>query len=381
MLQDFLDKKPLFYDEIDYTRMPRVYESIKNSIKLPKIIHLVGTNGKGTTGRFLASALHSLGYNTGHYTSPHILEFNERIWLNGENVSNETLNRFHQELLTLLKPEDSEALSYFEYTTLLAMLIYSDCDYVVLEAGLGGEHDATSVFENILTIVTPIDKDHEAFLGTTIKEIAATKLRAIKSQAILAKQKHQDVYSVADEISKEKNVLIQSYQEYLDTSDIQNAKHLSKELDLAEYLKENLLVAISALKLLKISYSEENFYNSRLFGRLTQLNENVLLDVGHNELAAKKIRDSLKQEKYILVYNSYRDKDFRNILSILKPIIEHVEIINIDEPRVVEKELLIEALEDNMIKYREFNKINNSHKYLVFGSFSVVEAFLKGYSG
>jgi len=135
VLESFLANKPLFYDEIDYTRMPRIYKSIKNEIKLPKIIHLVGTNGKGTTGRFLASALYSLGYNTGHYTSPHILEFNERIWLNGKNVSNETLDNFHQKLLRLLAAEDAEALSYFEYTTLLALLIYQECDYVILEAG------------------------------------------------------------------------------------------------------------------------------------------------------------------------------------------------------------------------------------------------------
>jgi dihydrofolate synthase/folylpolyglutamate synthase len=73
VLKDFLDNKPLYYDKIDYTRMPRVYESIKHHMQLPKIIHIVGTNAKGTTGRFLATALKNIGFSVGHYTSPHIL--------------------------------------------------------------------------------------------------------------------------------------------------------------------------------------------------------------------------------------------------------------------------------------------------------------------
>ncbi len=101
MLQKFLDNKPLYYETIDYSRMPRVHEKIKSQFNTPKIIHLIGTNGKGTTGRFLATALYSLGFSTGHYTSPHILNFNERIWLNGEEVSDETLNSAHIKLLKI----------------------------------------------------------------------------------------------------------------------------------------------------------------------------------------------------------------------------------------------------------------------------------------
>ncbi|MEJ2372600.1 MAG: bifunctional folylpolyglutamate synthase/dihydrofolate synthase, partial [Sulfurimonas sp.] len=168
-MQEFLESKPLYYTEIDYTRMPRAYSSIKEKFKLPKIIHIVGTNGNGTTGRFLATALIRRGYKTLHYTSPHILEFNERIWINGTNISDQKLEQLHENLQELLPQEFIDGLSYFEYTTFLAVLAASECDYLILEAGLGGEHDATAVFENILTLVTPIDKDHEAFLGNTIE--------------------------------------------------------------------------------------------------------------------------------------------------------------------------------------------------------------------
>jgi dihydrofolate synthase/folylpolyglutamate synthase len=190
VLNTFLENKPLFYETIDYTRMPRIYSRIKTYFNLPKIVHIIGTNGKGTTGRFLATALVSLGFKVGHYTSPHILKFNERIWLNGANVSDALLEEYHTKLLQILTKQEAAALSYFEYTTLLAMLLYSDkSEYVILEAGLGGEYDATSVFDNVLTLVTPIDIDHEAFLGDTIEAIAQTKLNAIKKTAIVAKQK------------------------------------------------------------------------------------------------------------------------------------------------------------------------------------------------
>ena len=92
-LQAFLETKPLFYDEIDYARMPKAYHSIATHFKLPKIIHVVGTNGKGTTGRFLAYMLRANGLHVGHYTSPHILHFNERIWLDDVNVDDEILDQ------------------------------------------------------------------------------------------------------------------------------------------------------------------------------------------------------------------------------------------------------------------------------------------------
>lgn len=163
-LQAFLETKPLFYDEIDYARMPKAYQGIAFHLKLPKIIHLVGTNGKGTTGRFLAEMLHTKGLHVGHYTSPHILHFNERIWLDGDNVEDTTLEKAHETLLSWLEPSVAQSLSYFEYTTLLAMVVFSQiCDYIVLEAGLGGEFDATNIFPKCLSIITPIGLDHQAF--------------------------------------------------------------------------------------------------------------------------------------------------------------------------------------------------------------------------
>ncbi len=379
MLQQFLDNKPLYYDEIDYTRMPRVYQKIKHKLPKVKIIHLVGTNGKGTTGRFLASALDTKGFYVGHYTSPHILEFNERIWLNGSCVSDEQLNNTHLLLQQLLSKEDADALSYFEYTTLLAMLLFQECDYVVLEAGLGGEFDATAVFDKALTLITPIDFDHEAFLGSNIVEIATTKLNAIQNNAIIAVQKFSEVQDVAKKLSNDKKLNILEVETLLDADDYKKIEQIAQKLQLAEYLTQNLQLSIAALKFFGIEYDVDDFDDARLFGRLSKIDENIIVDVGHNPLAASSIRDALIGEKYILVYNSYKDKNYREILSILKPLIKHVEIIDVYDVRAESQELLKHTLEELQIEHKVFNSVHNGLKYLVFGSFSVVEAFLNSY--
>ncbi|MDY0121829.1 MAG: bifunctional folylpolyglutamate synthase/dihydrofolate synthase [Sulfurimonas sp.] len=384
MIHQFLEQKPLFYAEIDTTRMPRIYEKVKTFLGTPKIIHIIGTNGKGTTGRFLASALHKKGLDVGHYTSPHILHFNERIWRNGVDVSDRALEDAHTKLQEILSEQESQSLSYFEYTTLLAMFVFAACDYVVLEAGLGGEFDATAVFENILTLVTPIDIDHQSFLGETLQEIASTKLRAMQKSCILAEQKFSEVYTIAQDIAQERGCKLFSVQECLKQSDKETIEQIAQELKLPSYLRENLKLSISALLFLGFEYSLQDFTDARLFGRMSSLAENIIVDVGHNPLAARSIKEALVGEKYTLIYNTYKDKDYKEILTILSPIIESVEILDVEEPRIVAREQLERCLSELKIKYKHFDAArfqkecqDRAKKYLVFGSFSVVEKFLK----
>ncbi len=379
ILKDYLNSKPLFYEEIDYSRMPRVYEKVKSSLSAPSIIHIIGTNGKGTTGRFLANALCSIGFKTGHYTSPHILEFNERVWLNGANAADAELEDAHAELQKLLSKSDSDSLSYFEYTTFLAMIIFKKCDYVVMEAGLGGEFDATAVFAKSLTLVTPIGYDHEAFLGSSIESIAATKLNAIQNSAILAAQNYDEVYKIAEKLKAEKSLNIKKVTEFIDEKDREKIEQIAKKLSLVPYLIDNLLLSISALNFLGLKYEIENFSAAPLFGRVTKISENIIVDVGHNAMAAHGIAEALRGQKFRLVYNSYRDKNYHEILSILKPIILSVEIIEIENPRVEKLEEIQKALDELDIAHTIFKEIKEEQKYLVFGSFSVVEEFLRSY--
>lgn len=376
-LLEYLNAKPLFYDEIDYTRMPRIYEKIKESLPTPKIIHIIGTNGKGTIGRFLANALHSMGLKVGHYSSPHILAFNERVWINGSNATTLELEDAHQELQKILTSDEATSLSYFEYTTLLGMIVFKECEYVVMEAGLGGEHDATAVFDKILTLVTPIAYDHEAFLGSNIEQIATTKLNAIQNNAIIATQNYLEVYNVAEQIASQKGLNIQRVDEFIEESDREKINQITNNLNLVPYLKDNLTLSISALNFLKIKYEISDFKNPPLFGRLTKISENIIVDVGHNVLAAQGIAEALDGDKYILIYNSYKDKNYKEILTILKPIISRVEIIAIDEQRIESIEIIKNTLKNLKIEYNIFKEVKPENKYLVFGSFSVVEKFLR----
>lgn len=376
-LETFLANKPLFYDVIDYERFPKAYESLRNLLILPKIIHLVGTNGKGSTGRFLATALHRAGKKTGHYTSPHIRAFNERIWIDGRDIGNAELERAHEKLLALLDHDTAESLSYFEYTTLLAVVAYEGCEYVVLEAGLGGEHDATNVFEKVLSVFTPIDFDHSAFLGNTIESIASTKLRSMEHKALLGEQKHTEVEAIAKEIAKEKGAALYGVRELRTPIIAEAALHLAIKNSLSDYLRDNLTLAMVAYTLLGYETDEALFDQAALFGRLSRITPNVTLDVGHNALAARAIAQSYKGKKVTLIYNTYGDKDYREILTLLSPIIEKVEIIDVDENRIVQRSLLEAVLEDLGIVYGGFESVREDKEYLVFGSFSVAEAFLK----
>jgi dihydrofolate synthase/folylpolyglutamate synthase len=370
-LEDFLAKKPLYYKEIDHKRVHIAYALLNLHIKRPQTIHIVGTNGKGSTGRMVSHLAYSSGKSVGHYSSPHILKFNERIWINGSDASDEVLELAHQRLFTILGKQMSDALSYFEYTTLLAFVVFEHCDLMVLEAGLGGEFDATNVCNKELSIITPIGLDHQDFLGDTIQEIATTKINSIQKKVLLAPQVYDEVYEIAEQICK--NV----------GADLCVCPRVETRLypyDWTEYLKSNATVAIKALELLNISYTIKDLKTLKLFGRFYPLTPNIHIDVGHNPLASQAIVKAL-DTPIVLIYNSLDDKDYEQVLNILKPKIKRVELIAIDSQRATTIKEIEKALEKLEIKYSNFEgKIDKEEDYLVFGSFYVVEAFLKGYN-
>ena len=370
-LEDFLNDKPLYYKEIDYDRMPRTWQKLKKHFKLPKIIHIVGTNGKGSTGRFLAWHLHKQGKRVGHYSSPHIMRFNERIWVDGSDVSDKTLENAHKKLQNLLDDKSSDALSYFEYTTLLAMVIYEGCEYVVLEAGLGGEYDATAVFENILTLCTTIDIDHESFLGDNITDIATTKLNATQKALIVGYQNSNEVLKVAKDICDKKDAKLLEYEKFKGVSEFIESKNLP------EVFAKNLNLAFLALKFLGFFPKMDLLSDIKLFGRAQKIAPNITIDVGHNALAALALKEHFKGREINLIFNTFADKDYEKTLTILKPIIQKVLIINVQNQRAESKAELIFVLNKLGLEYDNFYECSEDEEYLVFGSFSVVEEFLK----
>ena len=372
-LNDFLNRKPLFYKEIDLKRMPNAYNLIKDKINISPVIHIIGTNGKGSTGRFLAHTLLKRGFSVGHYTSPHILKFNERIWINGKYISDEKLEEVHQKLQTLLPEKVSESLSYFEYTTLLAALAFEGLEFVVMEAGLGGEFDATNVFDKKISLITTIDYDHQAFLGNTIEEIATTKLNSIDKEAIIGKQIHDEVKSIKLKVKSE-GKQIYDYSDFFSENEIEKLK---KEFKFAPFLFDNYLLAMSFLKKEDIPFDIKDIDDLTLQGRMQEIEKDLWLDVGHNPLAARAIVKTLPK-KVNLVYNTYSDKDYKEILTILKPKINKLYLIKVDNERIEDPDKIKKTALELGIKVEEFKEIKKP--MLVFGSFSVAEEFLRRYS-
>jgi dihydrofolate synthase/folylpolyglutamate synthase len=365
----FLAKKPLFYSRFDPERIHTVWNRIKIHFALPPVVHLVGTNGKGTTGRFLATYLQTQGRRTGHYTSPHIARFNERIWLNGRDADDTQLDAAHIRLLNLLNPTEAASLSYFEYTTLLAAAVFEkSCDMIVMEAGLGGEFDATSIFEDALLLVTPIGIDHRDFLGTTIREIARTKLNILKSDVIVGFQNDPVVYELAAQIAASRGKQASFLK-----------KPVAQETE-TDYLDENRLLALAAARYLGFDATLTDFGANTLFGRFSPLASNITVDVGHNALAARAVQKRLGKRKVKLVYNTLEDKEYETILRILKPNITEVAVIPIHDVRALPEQKLKKTLEKLNIPYHDFTTVDPAETYLVFGSFKTVEAFCKRFN-
>jgi len=373
-LSEFLEYKTLYYDKIDFTIVESSWKLLSEKISLPFVIHIVGTNGKGSTGRFLSHYLYKKNHKVLHYSSPHIIKFNERIWLNGFDISDKELELAHNFLQNLFDVKLLEKLTYFEYITLLAFYLSKDCEYLVLEAGLGGEFDATNVVPNDLSLITTIDLDHQSFLGNTVEEIARTKMRSVDNRMILGFQVNPEVYDVAKKVQKE--ILLEKNKE-ISIKIIKDFDKYTLSPKFASYLKRNLHLVIETLNELNIDIDLELFNDLELFGRCQKIRKNITIDVGHNPLAAKVLLDEFKNKKVTLIYNSYADKDYEEVLKILKPIIKQIIIIDIDDKRMVVKNNLLNIINKLNIIIENEITINEDEEYLVFGSFLVVEKFLK----
>ena len=249
-LKDYLSDKPLFYDKIDYSRFPRAFASVREAIKPREIIHIVGTNGKGSTGRFLAQILTEFGFCVGHYTSPHIFKFCERFWLKGRDVSDDELEKAHQFLQSVLNDEFKSSLSYFEYATLLAAVLFRECDYVIFEAGMGSRYDATGVFDKSLSLFTPIGLDHTAFLGKNIESIAQTKFYQPAKFALMNDFMDFRAVKIGREVAKEFGSNLLFAHEILDDNDKNALDEYSREFALADFMRSNLTLAYSGAKMI-----------------------------------------------------------------------------------------------------------------------------------
>lgn len=380
-LEYFLENKPLFYKEINRARMPNAFKFVQDAFKIPKIIHIIGTNGKGSTGRFLAQML-ARGHSVGHYTSPHIFEFRERFWMNGAVASVDALETAHEKLIKILPPEVARSLSYFEYATMLCAPLFEGCDFFVCEAGVGGEFDATNVFDKRLSLFTPIGFDHTALLGDTLEQIATTKFNAMADVALMNDDMNQLCAGIARQIAAKKGVTLKFASENLSDDDKNEIKIYAEKFGLPEFLRSNLTLSSSAFKELGFSLNLANLGALDLNGRCEKIAPNITIDVGHNEMAAQALAKKFEGKKLNLIFNAFADKDIKAVLKAIRPIVKKTYIIEYETPgRELAMSQVKEALRQLDMEFADFTDVRADEEYLAFGSFYLVEAFLKRYRG
>ncbi len=206
VLARLLDLHPKLID-LSLDRLTRLLDRLGNPERaLPPVIHIAGTNGKGSTGAFLRAGLEAAGQRVHAYTSPHLARFHERIRLAGELIDEGALAAL---LAECEAANDGNAITFFEITTAAAFLAFSrtPADYCILEVGLGGRLDATNVVETpALTVITPVSLDHQGYLGDTIAEIAGEKAGIIKPSVpvVVGRQDEAGLKVIAERAARQR---------------------------------------------------------------------------------------------------------------------------------------------------------------------------------
>jgi len=294
---------------------------LKIDISAIQFIHVAGTNGKGTCTNYLASVLMESGYKTGVFTSPHIVDFRERIIINGRQIDEKSVIDFCQKIQELhFFP------SFFEISFAMALSYFAQekCRFAVIETGLGGRLDATNIISPVLSIITNIGLDHVQLLGSTLPEIAFEKAGIIKENTpVIIGEYEVTTFPVFEKIAKERNAPL-----YLVSSQPLKKSHFK----IKNYKQKNEKIILEAVFLLqqkgvRISTSAiengfKNIYkNTSYRGRFQIISERPLeiVDVAHNEDGIKDLMMAIKQFNYKrlhIIYGTSSDKNYEELIKL-----------------------------------------------------------------
>ena len=295
-----------------------------------KTIHIAGTNGKGSCSHTIAAILQSQGYKVGLYTSPHLVDFRERIRVNGECVPEQYVIDFVEQNRSFFEPLHP---SFFELTTAMALKYFAEqgVDYAVIEVGLGGRLDCTNIITPMLSIITNISFDHTQFLGNTLAEIAGEKAGIIKPHVpVVVGEYLEATRPVFEEKAKAMQAPILFAQDF-SAQDTEMESHVEMELK-GSYQECNRKTILAALSILRQNTTIGNTAIRKGFaqvceltglrGRWEKLNDAPLTicDTGHNlagwNYLAPQIK-SVKAETKHIVFGMVDDKDVTHVLQLL----------------------------------------------------------------
>lgn len=389
----------------------------------PYVITIAGTNGKGSVITLLEAFLVKLGFNTGCYTSPHLVTFNERIRINQQHFTDDELVTAFNYISKILDQHKIK-LTFFEFITLGAWYIFSSkqLDIVLLEIGLGGRLDAVNAIPKDLAVITSIDFDHQEYLGNTLEEIGFEKAgiispmlpvifgdvrmpEVIAEQAAI-KQSELQQYSIDYNVSEQDAHLVYTSSQVQALTLDKNSHTNLRANNIATSLQALDSYLRSKNSNLQQVWAEINntFKNFQFPGRGSWLDdsETVLLDVAHNPQSVANLKTylsylvGLNNKKIIAVFGMLKDKDIAQCITLINPIIDHWYLTGTDKERngtVNKRGTSAEELADILIavdsdsKHSCFDNIlasfqaaynfikqnaNNDSILVVFGSFHIV---------
>ena len=368
-------------------RMNLLLEYLDNPEQDLDIIHIAGTNGKGSTSALLTSIYKEAGYKVGTYNSPEIVKFNERMRINDEYISDERLAELVRQIKPVVEKVDSDVghPTFFEVVTAVAILYFAqeNVDLAILEVGMGGLLDATNVGQSLISVITNVSLDHTDYLGDTLSEITAEKGGIIKEgQAVITAATKREVKKKLAEIAVEKEAdLINIYDYFLwekkeSTAMVQNLE-ISGLRDnyqglklplLGEYQVLNTVTAVAVVEILYNSYPvsasfiEQGISEVNWPGRMEVVAQNptVILDGAHNKAGAHQLRlelEKLDYERLIIVLSILGDKDYQGIIDELMQVTDKVILTENQNPRAAKISELKKYVQNYEVEISEEQKL------------------------
>lgn len=400
---EILSRAPEHKVQPSLERVELALDYLGNPQKTFKAVHITGTNGKTSTSRMVERLAAATGMRTGRFTSPHLHTIRERIALDGEPISAEGFIAAWEDVAPVIELVDAHSaknggprMSFFEVLTVMAYAVFADypVDVAIVEVGMGGRWDATNVLDQATAVITPIGRDHERWLGSTIGEIAYEKSGIIKPGAtvIAAAQPEEAQAQILQAVADNRALLRQDVSGYVsfDARMDLEAESLAREngglavasrqfavggqmLTLVtaaavyedvflplhgQYQAHNALLALAAAeslfggRALPAQIVENAFAQVTSPGRLevVRTSPTVLVDAAHNPHGVSALRTALEEsfplKHLVLVYAAMADKDVEGVLSELEPICEAVVCVPMDSPRAMELDDLVEIADD-----------------------------------
>jgi dihydrofolate synthase/folylpolyglutamate synthase len=324
-------------------------------------VHIAGTNGKGSTTRILAAMLEEAGYTVGTYTSPHLMDFRERVRVNGDPIPPDRVATYYQEIA-----EQDIDLSFFEFTTALAFMHFAeeDIDIAVIEAGIGGRLDATNIITPDVSVITNVSEDHENWLGETPEQIAYEKAGIIKEQTPIVCGASGSPRNVIEEVAAEQDAPLHVVEDRIDAERQEESAGLTVtvadktfETDIiADYQVDNINTAMTACDLIKdYAVASDDMQRAlamlEIDGRMERIADHplVLLDGAHNpsgmRQAAQTIEE-LQQGKTITVTSIMGDKNYASMMDEIESFADLILVSEADIDRAAEPDDLADCITD-----------------------------------